>query len=66
MNILSHVLWANFIGNHELDEQGLRGSGDINHVSPEFHGKVFQFCHFSVTLSLVELLIFHSELRCGT
>lgn len=32
MNILSHVLWANFIGNHELDEQGLLGSGDIIHA----------------------------------
>lgn len=33
-------------------------------LSPEFHSKVLQFCHFSVTLSLVELLIFHSELHC--
>lgn len=29
--ILGHVLQASFIGNHELDLQGLHGLGDISH-----------------------------------
>lgn len=30
MKILSHVLQASFIGNHEPDVQGLHGLGDIS------------------------------------
>lgn len=55
LKILGHVLQASFIFHHELD---------ISH-NAEFHSKVFQACHFSLTsLSLVALLIFWLELCC--